>query len=176
MKKYIYSAALILAAFIAPASNAQDSMIGLGDTNENYLSLGIGQWDVFDGDDTATDLRVEYRHGESLFWEIKPWGGLEATTDGSVWVGGGLLADFNITPNIYVIPSLGAGLYAQGGSDKDLGSAIEFRSQLEGGYQFMNGHRLGVALSHISNLDIDDKNPGTEILNLYYSIPVGNLF
>lgn len=175
MRKVIYAAAFILACFTAPAM-AQDTMIGEGDTNQSYLSLGAGVWDATQTDDTAADLRVEYRHGESLIWEIKPWAGLEVTTDGSVWAGGGILADFNITPNIYVIPSFGAGLYAQGSSDKDLGSAIEFRSQLEGGYQFMNGHRLGVSFGHISNADIGSDNPGAEILNLYYHVPIGNMF
>ncbi len=40
----------------------------------------------------------------------------------------------------------------------------------------MNGSRLGLAFGHISNAGLDDDNPGTEILNLYYHIPVGNLF
>lgn len=145
-------------------------------TDPSYLSLGLGIWDVFENDDTATDWRVEYRHGAPLFWKIKPWGGLEATTDGTIWGGGGLLADLKPADNIYITPSVGVGLYTEGGSDKDLDYPIEFRSQLEGGYQFMNGHRVGVALSHTSNASMGDHNPGAETLNLYYHMPVGNLF
>lgn len=161
---------MLLAVFcgltLAQPAMAQDS---------SYISFGAGVWDITQDDDMATDFRVEYRHGDSLFWKIKPWAGLEATTDGSVWGGGGILADFNLTDNIYVIPSFGVGLYAQGSSDKDLDHVVEFRSQLEGGYQFMNGHRLGVAFSHTSNADLGDDNPGTEVLNLYYSIPLSGL-
>ncbi len=145
-------------------------------TETSYLSLGAGVWDITQNDDTAADLRVEYRHGTPLFWKIKPWGGIEATTDGSVWGGAGILADFKPAEAIYITPSFGVGLYAQGGSDKDLDFPIEFRSQIEGGYEFTNGHRLGVAFGHISNADLGDDNPGTEILNIYYHMPVGAMF
>jgi lipid A 3-O-deacylase len=169
VKKYVFMAVLGgLLGFGIPAQ-AQES------TDLSYLSLGLGAYEVLDSD-TSADVRVEYRHGTPLFWKIKPWAGLEATTDGSIWGGGGVLADFNLADNIYLTPSLGVGLYTDGGSDTDLGSPIEFRSQLEGGYQFLNGHRVGVAFSHISNAGLDNDNPGTEILNLYYHIPVGNLF
>lgn len=175
MKKFLPLLALIMAtAFTSPAT-AQDEWLGAGSTDQNYLGLSIGEFDAWDNDD-ATDLRVEYRHGESLIWEIKPWFGAEVTTDGSLWGGGGLLADFNITPNIYVVPSIGVGLYAQGGSDLDLGHPIEFRTQLEGGYQFMNNHRLGVAIGHTSNWGLDNDNPGAGTLNLYYHIPITNIF
>lgn len=174
MTKSLFLATVFACSLLTAPAFAQDETQGSMDSS--YLSLGIGQFDLFDGDDTATDFRLEYRHNDKLFWEIKPWGGLEATTDGTIWAGGGVLADFKLAPNIYVTPSVGAGLYAQGGSDKDLGSVLEFRSQLEGGYEFINGHRLGVAFSHMSNAGIDDTNPGTEMLNLYYHIPVSNLF
>ena len=142
----------------------------------SYLSFGLGIWDVTQSDDTATDFRVEYRHNDPLFWKIKPWGGVEATTDGSLWGGVGILADFKVEDNIYIAPSFGVGLYTDGQSDKDLDHPIEFRSQIEGGYQFVNGHRVGVSFGHISNADLGDDNPGTEILNVYYHVPVGGLF
>lgn len=141
----------------------------------SYLSFGLGIFDAFQHDDTATDFRVEYRHGAPLFWKIKPWFGVEGTSDGSLWGGGGILADFEIE-QFYITPSVGAGLYTDGGSDKDLGHPIEFRTQIEAGYEFTNSQRLGVSLSHISNADLDNDNPGTEVLNLYYSVPVGSLF
>lgn len=176
MKKYLYVAALVMASILTSPATAQDEWLGTGDTDQSYLSLSVGIWDVWDNEDDATNLRAEYRHGDSLFWEIKPWLGAEVTTDGSLWGGGGLLADFNLTPNIYVVPSVGVGLYAQGGSDLDLGHPIEFRTQLEGGYQFMNNHRLGVAIGHTSNWGMDDDNPGAGTMNVYYNIPINSMF
>lgn len=170
VRKYVFMAVFGgLLGFGIPAQ-AQES------ADPSYLSLGLGVWDITQSDDTATDVRVEYRHGTPLFWKIKPWAGLEATTDGSIWGGAGVLADFKPADNIYITPSFGVGLYTDGGSEKDLDYPIEFRSQIEGGYQFMNGHRVGLAFGHISNADLGDDNPGTEILNLYYHMPIGNLF
>lgn len=175
MKRFINLAAILLSVGLCAPAFAQDAS-DAGDTNVDYVSIGLGVWDITQDDDTATDLRIEYRDGESLIWEIKPWAGLEVTTDGSVWGGAGILADFNVTDNIYIVPSFGVGLYAQGGNDKDLDYPIEFRSQLEAGYQFDNQQRVGVSFGHISNADLGDDNPGTEILNVYYHVPVGELF
>ncbi len=87
VKKYVFMAVLGgLLGFGIPAQ-AQES------ADPSYLSLGLGIYDVLD-DDEAADVRVEYRHSDALFWKIKPWGGLEATTDGSIWAGAGVLADF----------------------------------------------------------------------------------
>lgn len=167
MKYLFMSIAAFLVFLNSQPAKAQDSSL---------LSFGVGVYDVTQDDDMATDFRLEYRHGAPLFWKIKPWGGVEGTSDGSIWGGVGLLADFHLAPNIYVTPSFGAGLYSQGGSDKDLDYPIEFRSQIEGGYEFVNGQRVGLAFGHISNADLGDDNPGTEILNLYYHVPVGSLF
>ena len=144
--------------------------------DQSWLSLGIGRYAIFDGDDDAWDFRAEYRHGENLFWEIEPWGGAELTSDGSFWLGAGILADFNVAPSIYMTPSVGAGLYAQGGSDHDLGHPIEFRFGLETSYEFMSGHRLGVSFSHMSNAGLDDENPGAETLGIHYNVPINSLF
>jgi hypothetical protein len=75
---------------------------------------------------------------------------------------------------LVLTPSFGAGLYADGGG-KELGHAVEFRSQIEIAYRFDNRARLGLAFSHISNASIGDKNPGVEVLNVYYSLPLDGL-
>lgn len=145
------------------------------DEKEALISFGGGVWDVGDDDD-AGDFRLEYRCGKKIFWEFQPWVGGELTTDSSFWGGGGVLIDWKLGDHVYVNPSLGVGLYAQGSSDLDLGSPIEFRSQIEAGYEFDTGRRLGVSFGHVSNAGIDDDNPGTEVLNVYYHVPVGNIF
>lgn len=172
MKKLAYAlSCFALGAALNGPAMAQD----MGSTEDSSLiSFGVGAYDVND-DDTTADFRLEYRHGKPLFWQVKPWFGAEATAEGSVWGGGGVLVDINVG-DVYFTPNFGAGLYGQGGSDKDLGSAIEFRSQIEAGYKFQNEHRVGVAFGHISNASIDDHNPGTEILNLYYHVPVNDLW
>ena len=47
------------------------------------ISGGVGWFDLVDSEDEAVDFRLEYRHGDDFLW-LKPWAGIEATTDDSV--------------------------------------------------------------------------------------------
>lgn len=141
---------------------------------DDLLSFGVGWYDIND-DYGAVDFRLEYRWDKELIWVIKPWAGIEATSEAAFYGVGGLLADIKIGNGFLITPSFGAGLYADG-DGKDLGHVVEFRSQLEMGWEFDNATRLGVAFGHISNAGLDDSNQGTEILNIYYHVPVGDWF
>lgn len=144
---------------------------------QDFISFGGGSFNVLhvlDASD-AGDFRLEYRPDINLARNFKPWVGVEVTENGSVWGGGGILLDYQFANNFYFTPSFGVGLYAHSGGDLDLSHVIEFRSQVEVGYEFQSGHRLAVAFSHISNASLDDHNPGTEILSVYYHMPIGNM-
>jgi len=47
------------------------------------------------------------------------------------------------------------------------------RSQLELGWKFDNDMRLSAYISHLSNVDTGDRNPGAEVLGGYLRVPVG---
>ena len=85
----------------------------------------------------------------------------------------GIFSDFALGSHIVLTPSIGIGAWYRSGG-LDLGSVVEFRSQLELAYRFDDGMRLGVAFSQISNAGIGDHNTGAEIATLYYSIPVAH--
>jgi len=138
------------------------------------LALGLGYYDIHQQDETAADLRLEFRADLAL-WIFRPWLGVEVTSDGAVYGLGGFLADIPLGPRLRLTPSLGAGAYYNG-DGKDLGHAVQFRSQIELGYRFQDGQRLALAFSHISNASLSSQNPGTEILTLYYMVPLDLLF
>lgn len=160
MKTSLMLAAVALISLAPLSAQAADGLLG----------VGVGYYDVFD-EDEAVDFRVEYRAATPCFWEIKPFVGAHVTTDGAVYALGGFYGDINLSPEWTLTPSLGAGLYSDGGG-KDLGHTVEFRSQLELGYNFDNGSRLSGGLAHISNASLGDRNPGTEILSLNYYFPL----
>ena len=60
-------------------------------------------------------------------------------------------------------PGLGVGYYSRGSSDLDLGYPIEFRSQLEVVKDLSAQNSLGLAVSHLSNADLDKDNPGVDL-------------
>jgi hypothetical protein len=138
-----------------------------------FLSAGIGYFDFWSRDDTAADVRLEYRHDAGL-WVFKPWVGVEATSDGAVFGVGGLLVDIDLGPRLVLTPSVGLGAYHDGGG-LQLHNTLEFRSQVELAYRFHDRSRLGLAFSHISNASLGDDNPGAEIISLYYHLPLTRL-
>lgn len=135
-----------------------------------WLSISLGYFGFIDEGD-ALDFRAEYRFSENLSLGIKPFAGIELTSDASLWVGGGVYKDFNIAENLFLTPSFGVGYYAQGSSNLDLSKTFQARSQIEIGYQLNDFSRASLAISHISNASTDEKNPGTEILSIYYHVP-----
>ena len=136
-----------------------------------YLTFGAGGFNVIDPDGkTRSDLRLEYRHGEPFLW-LKPWVGVEVTSDAAFWGGAGLLLDTVWRRHVVVTLSTGVGGYADG-SAKDLGGSLEFRSQIELGYRFADHSRLTAAFGHISNAGLGDHNPGGEMATLYYHFPL----
>ena len=163
----------LLCVVLATSSGRAAAQVALNDTPA-VISGGIGWYDIYLQDDQAVDFRLEYRHGDDFLW-LKPWAGLEATSDGSVWGGIGVLIDITFFDSIVLTGSFAPGLYEDGGG-KDLGHTVEFRSQVELGYQFENRSRLSLAFSHLSNAHLSDDNPGTEVLNLYYHLPLEMLF
>jgi lipid A 3-O-deacylase len=134
-----------------------------------FFSIGLGYYDINDTQDAA-DLRLEFRSAPKLLGFLKPWAGLEVTSDSAVYGVAGLLTDLYFGTHWVVTPQFGFGLYGYG-SGKDLGHVVEFRSQLEIAYHFNDRSRIGLAISHISNASLGDSNQGTEIFSLYYHIP-----
>ena len=137
-------------------------------TYADTLGFAVGSYD-FDGAHSATDFRVDYEYDTSVWLsDLKPWLGVQATTDGTVWLGGGLLYDWQFAENWHLKPGLGVGYYSRGSSDLDLGYPVEFRTQLEIAREINAQNSLGLAVSHLSNAHLDNVNPGVETLSLYW--------
>lgn len=164
----------LMASFLAASLPAAPALAQEAARDPALIAFGLGYYDINQRDDEAADFRLEYRSDLAL-WLIKPWAGLEATSDGALYGVAGLLADLPLGEHVVLTPGLGAGAYRDGGG-KDLGAVVEFRSQIELAWRFADASRLGLAFSHISNASLGDDNPGAEILTLYYAIPVERLF
>ena len=156
---------------------------------QGYDVFGIGIYDVkFDGSSSnyATDIRFERRFDNTLvdigpeednFFYLKPFAGIEVTTDSALYVLGGIYLEDNLGKLLTgnqnkwnFTPSFGLGYYDDG-DGKKLGNKLEFRTTLEISYQLKNDDRIGISLGHISNANIGDKNPGVEIISLSYQKP-----
>ena len=61
--------------------------------------------------------------------------------------------------NINVVPSFTPGIYDEG-DGKDLGHALEFKSEVQLSLDVFKNSELGLSYNHISNASLGDKNPG----------------
>ena len=156
---------------------------------EGYDVFSIGYFGIKLNDgatNEAVDFRYERRFDKSLmeigpesynFFNLKPFLGFELTSDSASYFLTGIYLDDNIgtlfqgKPSNYIFtPSFGFGIYDDG-DGKKLGSTVEFRTTLEASYQFKNNNRIGFSVSHISNANIGNKNPGVEVISFSYQIP-----
>ena len=156
---------------------------------QGYDVFGLGIYDIkFDGSSSnyATDIRYERRFDNTLFdigpeednfFYLKPFVGIEATTDSAFYFLGGIYLEDNLGKLLTgnenkwnFTPSFGLGYYDDG-NGKKLGNKLEFRTTLELSYQLNNNDRIGFSLGHISNANIGNKNPGVEIISLSYQKP-----
>ena len=153
-----------------------------------YDIIGIGIYDV--SNEQTSHQTIDYRYEkrfdkvlfdigpeEDNFFYLKPFAGLEVTTDSAFYVLGGIYLEDNLGELLSgnnnkwnFTPSFGLGYYDDG-DGKKLGNKLEFRTTLEISYQLKNNDRFGISLGHISNANIGNKNPGVEIISLSYQKP-----
>ena len=143
------------------------------DKNNNNLSVYTGTFDTIDkeGDDKTTLMGVEHKN-KDLFrdtWigRFSPTTGAFITKKSSIYLYSGIEADYSLGP-VTISPSFAPGYY-EAGDGKNLGSALEFKSEVKIGLDLFKNSNLGYSYSHISNNDWGDINPGTDNQSVTFS-------
>ncbi len=154
-------------------TNKKNKFFSNNDNTGQNISVYTGTFDVIDkeGDDQTTLLGIEHKN-EDLFrdtWigRLSPTTGGFVTGKSSVYLYTGIEADYNLGP-INISPSFAPGYY-QAGDGKNLGSALEFKSEVKIGIDLFKNSNLGYSYSHISNNDWGDTNPGTDNQSINFS-------
>ena len=138
----------------------------LADENNTEISFYTGTFDVIDkeGDDQTSMIGIEHRNTElfrnTFLGKLAPITGAFITGKDSVYFYTGVEGQYSIGP-MNISPSFTPGYYEKG-SGKDLGSALEFKSEIKVGFDILKDSKLGYSYSHISNNDWGSKNPGTD--------------
>ena len=97
-----------------------------------------------------------------FFGKFAPITGAMITQDDATMLYAGVKGNFTLG-NFFISPSFSPGYYDMG-NGKDLGSFLEFKSQINFGWQLRDKSNLGLSYSHISNADLGNKNPGANNL------------
>ena len=143
------------------------------DKGENDISIYTGTFDVIDkeGDDQTTLIGIEHKNPnlfrDTFLGKFKPITGAFVTGNNSMYLYTGVEAQYGIGP-IKILPSFTPGYYEKG-DGKDLGSFLEFKSEIKLGFDIFENSKLSYSYSHISNNDWGDSNPGTDNQQITFS-------
>ena len=143
------------------------------DKGDKEISVYTGTFDVIDeeGDDQTTLFGIEHKNPNlfrnTFLGKISPVSGGFMTGDSSVYLYTGIEGQYGVGP-LKILPSFTPGYYEKG-DGKDLGSVLEFKSEIKIGFDIFENSKLGYSYSHISNNDWGDSNPGTDNQQITFS-------
>jgi len=143
------------------------------DERSKDISFYTGQFDIKDevGDDETSLFGIEHKNSNlfrnTILGKFSPITGVLLTGKGSTYFYTGVEAQYNLGP-IKILPSFTPGYYEKG-DGKDLGDAIEFKSELKLGFDIFDNSKIGYSYSHISNNDWGSINPGSDNQSITFS-------
>ena len=134
-------------------------------SDSHQFNFFSGVFDINTSSKISSELFGIQHSNEDLFRDtflgkLSPITGFMMTTDSTSYLYTGVQAKYNIG-KLNLTPSFSPGLYSMG-DGKDLGSPLEFKSELQLSIDILPGTTLGYSQSHLSNAGIGDKNPGAD--------------
>tara|TARA_B100001750_G_C15164443_1_gene426118 strand:+ start:78 stop:590 length:513 start_codon:yes stop_codon:yes gene_type:complete len=158
MKKINFTLFVIIITFIfSNYAISEDQNL-----KETEINVYTGMFD-FSDDKQASGL-VGFQHqneelyNESFLGKLSPITGGFITEKNAFYFYTGAEANYNFGI-ISITPSFAPGYYNTG-DGKDLGSPIEFKSEVQMSLNLSESSQFGMSYNHISNASLGDKNPG----------------
>ena len=126
----------------------------------NFFS---GVFDINTSSKKSSELFGIQHSNEDLFRDtflgkLSPITGFMMTEDSASYLYTGVQAEYEIG-KLNLTPSFAPGYYTTG-DGKDLGSPLEFKTEVQLSLDFLSGSKLGYSYNHVSNAGLGDKNPG----------------
>jgi len=141
--------------------------------SETEYTLYSGTFDTIDkeGDEKATLYGFEHNNSvlfrETFIGKFSPITGGFVTDKSSIYLYTGIQAEYEVGP-LNIVPSFAPGYY-EAGDGKDLGMALEFKSEIKLSFDIFQDSKIGYSYSHISNNDWGTINPGTNNQTVSFS-------
>ena len=158
MRKIVSNTLVALISFVFLGfANAEEIK-----SNETELNLFTGMFDFSDTTQAAGVLGLQHQNDDlfrnSFLGKLSPITGGFLTEKSAFYLYTGAQAEYNLGL-ITITPSFAPGYY-NSGDGKDLGSALEFKSEIQVSLDLSDSTELGISYNHISNASLGDKNPG----------------
>jgi lipid A 3-O-deacylase len=141
--------------------------------NNTDLSIYTGTFDVIDkqNDHQTSLIGIEHRDNDlfrnTFLGKLSPITGAFITGDSALYFYTGVEASYSLGP-IDIKPSFSPGYY-EAGDGKDLGMALEFKSEIKLDINIFENSKLGYSYSHMSNNDWGETNPGSNNQSISFS-------
>ena len=131
-------------------------------TNGTELNLFTGMFDFSDTKQAAGLFGLQHQNDDlfrkSFLGKLSPITGGFLTENSAFYLYTGAQAEYDL--GLFTItPSFAPGYY-NSGNGKDLGSALEFKSEIQMSLNLSDSTEFGISYNHISNANLGDKNPG----------------
>ena len=154
---YIKILSVVILTLFSLTASAEENV------NEHQYNFYTGNFDFSDEKQKA--ILVGFQHqNENLerntfIGNASPITGGFVTENSAAYVYTGIEWNYSIGDKMKFTPSFAPGIYHEG-DGKDLGHALEFKTEVQLSYSISESTNLGMSYNHISNASLGDKNPG----------------
>ena len=129
---------------------------------ETQLNMFAGMFDFSDANQASGLVGIQHQNDDlyrkSFLGKISPITGGFLTEKSAFYFYTGAQAEYNLGM-FTITPSFAPGYY-NSGDGKDLGSVLEFKSEVQMSLNLSDSTEFGMSYNHISNASFGDKNPG----------------
>ncbi len=158
IKKYFFLINIFLLISL-PLKSEENKKIS---SNEHEFNIFTGMFDFSDDGKKSQIIGFQHQNEnlvrESFLGTLSPVTGALITQDNASYIYTGVQAMYKVG-GINITPSFTPGIYNQG-DGKDLGHAVEFKSEVQLSLDLPKESQFGFSYNHISNASLGDKNPG----------------
>ena len=132
------------------------------DKKNTEFNVYTGMFDFSDDGKRSTLIGLQHQNEslnrDTFLGNLSPITGAMITADNAAYFYTGVQANYKLGA-MNVIPSFAPGYYNQG-DGKDLGHALEFKSEVQLSIDLAKDSQFVFSYNHLSNASLGDKNPG----------------
>ena len=132
------------------------------DDNNTEFNIYTGMFDFSDDGKRSTLIGIQHQdenlNRNTFLGNLSPITGAMITADNATYMYTGVQANYKLGA-LNFTPSFTPGFYNQG-DGKDLGHALEFKSEVQLSLELPKDAQLGFSYNHLSNASLGSKNPG----------------
>ena len=139
--------------------------------NNTEFNVCTGMFDFSDDGKRSTLIGFQHQNEnlnrDTFLGNLSPITGAMITADNAMYFYTGIQAQYKLG-SLNLTPSFTPGYYNEG-NGKDLGHALEFKSEIQLSLELPKDSQIGFSYNHLSNASLGDKNPGANsyMFNLF---------